>query len=57
MPADALPDYFVKPTTITAPELSQAQLDNYDAIILANVPDCSEAVLKSIEQYLRRGGG
>src|SRR4051812_15434386 len=46
VPPDALPDYFVKATTITAPELSQVQLDNYDAVILANVPDCSEAVLK-----------
>jgi len=57
VPQEILPDYFVKATTISAPELSQAQLDNYDAIILANVPDCSEAVLRSFEQYLRRGGG
>jgi hypothetical protein len=57
VPSEALPDYFVKATTITLPELSQAQLESYDAVVLANVPDCSEAVLKSIEQYLRRGGG
>jgi len=57
VPPEALPDYFVKTTTLTVPELSQAQLDSYDAVVLANVPDCSEAVLKSIEQYLRRGGG
>src|SRR4051812_8823438 len=54
---DALADYFVKVATLTAPEISQAQLDNYDAVVLANVSDCSEATLKSIEQYLRRGGG
>src|SRR5204863_2795972 len=39
------------------PELGQARLDDYDAVILANVSDCSEATLKSIQQYLRRGGG
>ncbi len=57
VPADAQPDYFVKATTLSVPEFSQAQLDNYDAVIMANVPDCSEAVLKAIGQYLRRGGG
>ena len=57
VPTDALPDYFIKTTTITAVELSQVQLDNYDAVVLANVPDCSEATLKSLELYLRRGGG
>jgi hypothetical protein len=50
-------DYFVKANTVTAPELAQARLDDYDAVILANVSDCSEATLKSIQQYLRRGGG
>ncbi len=50
-------DYFVKSTTITAPELSQARLDDFDAVILANVADFSEATLQAVEQYLRRGGG
>ncbi|MDB6030007.1 MAG: hypothetical protein JWM16_345 [Verrucomicrobiales bacterium] len=54
---DMAPDYFIKAATITAPELTQARLDDYDAVILANVADCSEATLKSFEQYLRRGGG
>ena len=50
-------EYFVKSTTITAPELSQARLDDFDAVVLANVADFSEATLKALEQYLRRGGG
>jgi Aerotolerance regulator N-terminal/von Willebrand factor type A domain/CARDB len=54
---EAASDYFVKASTITAPEISQVQLDNYDAVVLANVSECTEATLKSIEQYLRRGGG
>ncbi len=55
--AEVAADYFVKASTITAPELSQARLDDYDAVILANVADCSETALKAMEQYLRRGGG
>jgi hypothetical protein len=54
---EAATDYFVKANTITAPELGQARLDDYDAVILANVSDCSEATLKAMQQYLRRGGG
>ncbi len=51
------PDYFIKPKTITAAELSGAPLDEFDAVVLANVADFSEATLKAVEQYLRRGGG
>jgi Aerotolerance regulator N-terminal/von Willebrand factor type A domain/CARDB len=57
VPPELRSSYFIKTATITAPELSLARLDNYDAVILANVPDCSEATLKNLEQYLRRGGG
>lgn len=51
------PDYFVKTTTITATELSQARLDDFDAVVLANVPDFSENTVQAMLQYLRRGGG
>jgi hypothetical protein len=54
---EAAPEYFIKTATITAPELSQARLDDYDAVVLANVSDFSEATLKAFENYLRRGGG
>ena len=57
VPSEVLPEYFIKTATIMAPEMAQAQLDNFDAIVLANVPDCSDATLKAIEQYWRRGGG
>src|SRR5207247_4099272 len=50
-------DYFIKTSTITVPELPQARLDDYDATVLANVPDFNEAVLRALENYLRRGGG
>ncbi len=57
VPADARADYFIKTTEITALELSQARLDDFDCVVLANVPDFSEEAVKSIESYLRRGGG
>ena len=57
VPPDAAPEYFIKASTINAPEISQARLDDFDAVVLANVPDLSENTLKNLEQFLRRGGG
>ena len=57
VPPDAAAEYFIKTATITSPELSQARFDDYDAVVLANVPDMSEAATKAVEGYLRRGGG
>jgi hypothetical protein len=57
VPPEARADYFIKTSVVTAPEFSQARLDDFDCVILANVPDFSDAVVKSIENYLRRGGG
>ncbi len=50
-------DYFIKTAAITASELSQARFDDFDCVILANVPDFSNAVEAALENYLRRGGG
>ena len=57
VPSDSALEYFIKATTITTPELAQARLDDFDAVILANVADMSENTVKGLEQYLRRGGG
>ena len=57
VPAEVAPDYFIKVATVTAAELASARLDDYDAVVLANVADFSEATVKSMESYLRRGGG
>ena len=57
VPPDAAADYFIKASTITASELSQARFDDFDCVILANVADFSEASVREIENYLRRGGG
>ncbi len=57
VPADVAPDYFIKATVVAGNELSQARFDDFDCVVLANVPDFSDAVIKSFEDYLRRGGG
>jgi len=57
VPPDTAPEFFIKATPVNVPELSQARLDDFDALILANVADLSENTVNAIEQYLRRGGG
>ncbi len=57
VPALDRENYFVKTTTVTAVELAGTRLDDFDAILLANVSDFPEATVKALEQYLKRGGG
>jgi hypothetical protein len=57
VPASEQPNYFVKVTRLAAPEFSTARLDDFDAIVLANVASFAEPVAKNLEQYVRRGGG
>jgi len=57
VPADAAADYFIKTVSVTPSELSQARLDDFDAVVLANVPDFSDALVTALEGYVRRGGG
>ena len=57
VPADQAAGYFIKTVTLTAPELAQARLDDYDAVILANVPDLGDGTVRGLESFLRRGGG
>jgi hypothetical protein len=57
VPEDQVGSYFIKASVTTATELGSARLDDFDAVVLANVPDFSEAVIGRLEQYLRRGGG
>ncbi len=48
--------YFIRTHAILPAELSRQRLEAYDAVILANVPDFGDAALKSLADYLRRGG-
>lgn len=57
VPSSEQPNYFIKATRIAAPELPTARFDDFDAVVLANVASFAEPVAKSLEQYIRRGGG
>lgn len=49
--------YFIKPVMATLSDLAAARLDDYDAVVLANVAEVAESTVVAFEQYLRRGGG
>ena len=57
VPPSEQPNYFIKVVRVTAPEIAGARLDDFDAVVLANVADFSDAVAKNLEQFVRRGGG
>jgi SAM-dependent methyltransferase len=57
VPPSEQPNYFIKVVRLTAPEIASARLDDFDAVVLANVADFSDAVAKNMEQFVRRGGG
>ena len=44
-------------TTISPERLSEANLGDYDAVILTNVADISPEALTGLERYVRAGGG
>lgn len=55
--SEVAPEYFVKAVVNSVAEFSQARLDDFDAVVLANVSEIPVSSLKAIEGYLRRGGG
>ncbi len=57
VPADAAADYFIKTVSVNASELAQARFDDFDAVMLANVPEFSEQVATALDGYVKRGGG
>src|SRR3989440_3343269 len=50
-------DYFVKLTIKTPTELDGTRLEDFDAVMAANVTDFSPAALTQIASYIRGGGG
>lgn len=57
VPAEAAADYFIKTVSVAASELAQARFDDFDAVMLANVPEFSEQVATALDGYVKRGGG
>lgn len=54
---ELVPEYFIQAAPVAATGLSQARLDDFDAVMLANVPDFTENTVQNLVQYVRRGGG
>lgn len=53
----ALKDFYIKTKTIHAGELEGLKLGDYEAVILANVADFSDATVAAMQKYAQRGGG
>lgn len=56
VPPAEIDRYFVQTRTILPAELEQTRLDEYDAVVLANVADVTEPALRALGHYLRGGG-
>jgi hypothetical protein len=57
VPSAEAAQFFIKTNTVTPAGIEGVKLDDYDAVLLANVTDFSATTLRAIESYLRRGGG
>ena len=57
VPQSAREEYFIKTKTINFTELEGMKLSDYEAVVLANVPDITRVALDALGAYLDRGGG
>lgn len=49
--------YFIQVKAVTTSDLEQTRLDEFDAVILANVTDLSPALVGGLERFVKDGGG
>lgn len=57
VPAAEIGRYYIKTTTIAAPQLGGSSLDNYDAIFLLDVETLTSAQVEAVTRYVNQGGG
>lgn len=57
VPADQLASYFIKLQSISTTDLATTSLDDFDAVVLADVSRFPEKLSASLVSYVRRGGG
>lgn len=50
-------NYFVKTKTVSPADLDTINLGDYEAVVLANVPEISAGAVDALSGYLTRGGG
>lgn len=55
--AEEAEQYYVKTSTITPAELGGTRFDDFDTVVLANVPDFSADTATALENFVKRGGG
>ncbi len=57
VPPEMRDKYFIKTKTITPAEFESAKLSDYDAVVLSDVAEFSEAAVEALAKYVRTGGG
>jgi hypothetical protein len=57
VPAAERGNYFVKTKTIAPADLDSTRLDDYEAVVLADVADIPASAVDAMSGYLARGGG
>jgi von Willebrand factor type A domain/Aerotolerance regulator N-terminal len=57
VPPEERDKYFIKAKSVTAAEFESAKLGDYEAVVLADVPEFSDAALDALTRYVRNGGG
>lgn len=57
VPPSELDKYVIKTKKIAPEQLDSTKLNEFETVILANVPTISNSALEAIDSYLKRGGG
>ena len=55
--AEEAEQYYVKTSTIAPADMAGTRFDDFDAVVLANVPDFSTDTAIAMENFVKRGGG
>ena len=55
--AEESEQYYVKTSTIAPADMTGTRFDDFDAVVLANVPDFSTDTAIAMENFVKRGGG
>jgi len=55
--AEEAEQYYIKTSTITPAELGGTRFDDFDTVVLANVPDFAADSAMALENFVKRGGG
>ncbi len=55
--AEEAEQYYVKTSTIAPADMAGTRFDDFDSVVLANVPDFSADTAIAMENFVKRGGG